>query len=70
MKKKLLKPLYLQGLGVIPEGTPLEILKVTSRTVHRDTLRIKSRLRQIVFLQRKEETWQKEKHWLNSTKHS
>lgn len=34
MKKKLLKPLYLQGLGVIPEGTPLEILKVTSRTVH------------------------------------
>ena len=54
MKKKLLKPLYLQGLGVIPEGTPLEILKVTSRTVHIDTLRLKRRVRKVIFLQREE----------------
>lgn len=33
MKKKLLKPLYLQGLGVIPEGMTMEILRVTTRTV-------------------------------------
>lgn len=32
MKKKLLKPLHLQGLGVIPEGTPMNILKVTTVT--------------------------------------
>ena len=33
MKKKLLKPLHLQGLGVIDTGTPMNIVKVTSRTV-------------------------------------
>lgn len=33
MKKKLLKPLHLQGLGVIPEGTPMNIINVTTRTV-------------------------------------
>lgn len=32
-EEKLLKPLHLQGLGVIPRGTPMNILKVTTRTV-------------------------------------
>ena len=34
MKKKLLKPLHLQGLGVIPEGTLMNIQKVTTRNVY------------------------------------
>lgn len=44
MKKKLLKPLYLQGLGVIPEGTTMDILKVTNRTVH---IEIRSELKAV-----------------------
>lgn len=34
MKKNCLSPCRYKGFGVIPEGTTLDILKVTSRTVH------------------------------------